>query len=621
MNTHFVAPRVYWQQPGETPLWQVVLAATVTMLVPLLLYLPTLRYGFIYDDVLLVAHNESIRSLAASLGYFQQDFDAYTRGWEGTQSNYYRPLVFVFMATLWPWTGDDPARWHAVVLLLNALVSGLAFAILRTHGLSLRRALFGTLLFSLHPLHVHSVAWITGLHDVLAAVFTLLGYLCLARWLALNEAPQTRAPYPALAGFALAFIAGLLVKESTAALAVLALLLAAWSAYLRPDLRVRASLMAGTATVVVAAYLVLRWNVLGALATPFPSAPAWPEALASVAPLCWAYVFAWIWPVDLSLFSPFRPLASLDGVAWLISWAAALVIVGLAIVLVRRQRFWLFPLLLAACLIAPYLNLRALNPEWALMHRYLYLPSLGLAWMVALLPIPTSARGATTVLATSLLVLLGVGSAHDMRAYRNEQAFWDKAVEKDPGSSAAWTEQGRLLLERGDPTAANNALQRAVSIDPSSLLPRLRLGNLQFSRRDFRAAAATYQEIIARSPDYPPAWRNLPSALLAAGNRDAALSAGREALERFPQDPDVLSDVGTVRKLAGDLAGALSAFTELAKLKPNNATICLRLASLQAEAGRVAEARQSLAKLQGLTRDASVLAAAAQLSAQLPPQP
>ncbi|MBL8677500.1 MAG: hypothetical protein JNJ47_08845, partial [Alphaproteobacteria bacterium] len=42
---------------------RVWLVTWLCFLVPLLLYLPTLSYGFVYDDLPLVARNEAIRSL------------------------------------------------------------------------------------------------------------------------------------------------------------------------------------------------------------------------------------------------------------------------------------------------------------------------------------------------------------------------------------------------------------------------------------------------------------------------------------------------------------------------------------------------------------------------------
>ena len=607
------------QRPGSNEMARrrMLLATCLCFLVPLLLYLPTLRYGFVYDDLPLVVRNEAIRSLSAALGYFQHDFDAYTRGWEGVQSNYYRPVTFLVMALVQPWAGDDPARWHAIVIVLNAAIGALAFHVLRAHRLSLTRSIFAALLFSLHPLHVHSAAWVTGLHDVLAGVFVLAGYWALVRWLDTDGPTDTPPPTRfAPVVFAICLILGLLSKESSLALAMLAVLLAAMSAWQRPRLHRRAAAVAAVTVAISAAYLVLRAEILGGFTRPFPTAPDWPQALASIAPLCWAYLKAWVIPIDLSLFSSFRPVAQGSG-SLLLAWSGAALMAGAALVLGWRRRAWAYPLLFGACLLAPYLNLRVLNPEWALMHRYFYLPGLALAWMIALLPVPSRLLRPAQAIGAAMLILLAIGSLHDMRAYRDESAFWAKAVEKDPTSSAAWTEQGRLLLERGDVMSARDALQRALQINPDYLLPWLRLGNLAFSQREYGVAAQHYRAATVRGPDYPPAWRNLPTALMAAGQRDAALAAADEAMRRFPADGEILAAVGTVRKLGGDLPGALQAFRVLVRVRPGDAVAWLRLASLQAEAGAIDEARQSLSQVAGLTRDPAVLGAAEQLGRSL----
>lgn len=598
------------------------LALLIVVIVSLALYLPTLGYGFIYDDIPLLTQNPAIRSFELALGYFSRDFDAYTRGLEGVQSNYYRPLVFLFMAAFWPWAGDDPARWHALVVVLNALVGGLGFAILRSHGLSPARALFGALLFSLHPLHVHSAAWITGLHDVLAAILVMLGYLGLIRWLGLNaDAPRDRARGAWLVLYLLAFAAALLAKESSIGLGVLALGLAACCAVTDATSRRRSLALAGATLLLVFAYLALRWRILGTLAAPFPSAPAWPLAGAGIAPLFWAYVGAWLWPLDLSLFSSFRPATSIASGAVLLGWAGAAA-VGVALLWrIRLDRRYLFPTLWFFAFLAPHLNLRVLNPEWALMHRYLYLASLGLAWGVAMLPLTRLDARIRVALAVLVLTLLGAGSLHDMRAYSSESAFWDRAVRKDPASSAAWTEQGRLRLAEGDTAAALVALKRAIELDPLSLLPRLRLGNLQFARGEHAAAATTYRAILSQRPEYTPAWRNLPTATLAAGDARGALEAARQARARLAGDAPALAQLGVVFRLAGDSRAALETFGEVVRIRPDDADSWLKLATLQAESGATEDARASVSQVRRHARQPSLRAAADRLEASLPDRP
>ncbi|HLG78626.1 MAG TPA: glycosyltransferase family 39 protein, partial [Ktedonobacteraceae bacterium] len=43
-------------------------------------------------------------------------------------------------------------------------------------------ALVSTLIFALHPIHIESVAWISGVTDPLLALFTLLCLLCFIRF-------------------------------------------------------------------------------------------------------------------------------------------------------------------------------------------------------------------------------------------------------------------------------------------------------------------------------------------------------------------------------------------------------------------------------------------------------
>ena len=55
---------------------------------PALLYLPTLRYGFVFDDVPLLARNAALDDLSRIASFFTRDIDAVWRGADSPQSSY-----------------------------------------------------------------------------------------------------------------------------------------------------------------------------------------------------------------------------------------------------------------------------------------------------------------------------------------------------------------------------------------------------------------------------------------------------------------------------------------------------------------------------------------------------
>jgi hypothetical protein len=72
--------------------------------------------------------------------------------------------------------GLEPAGFHAVSVLLHALVAVLAGLLARRAGAGAAAAALAASLFAVHPVVVEPVAWVVGQKDLLAAGL-LLGAL------------------------------------------------------------------------------------------------------------------------------------------------------------------------------------------------------------------------------------------------------------------------------------------------------------------------------------------------------------------------------------------------------------------------------------------------------------
>jgi tetratricopeptide (TPR) repeat protein len=569
-------------------------------LLPLLVYLPTLGYGFVFDDQPLIVNNPALQPPVRPASYFTRDIDALRLDTDGASSNYYRPLLMVVLRAAKAACGDDPRAWHLAVAVLHALGGLLAMAFLAASGLPRGPALLASLAFSTHPVHVDSAAWVSGIQDVWLGICGLGAALA---WIGCRRGPASLR----LSLLALAYAAALLSKEAAVGL----LLFAAGDAYrarreAEPYAR-RAASALGVVAATTAAYLIVRVLVLGALARPLPSSPPLPAALASVPHVVLTYLRMALAPFDLALLSPVRPVASWPGAAAAVA-ALVLVLAGAAW-LARRRPVAMLPLVWFAAWLAPSLSLWTLNREWLVMDRYLYLSVLALPWLAAVL-LPGLPRVA--ILATLTAAYVGV-SLVQMRAFRDEGTFWARMVEADPGSSTAHAEQGRLLLEAGRRAEARAALERASALSPENLLPALRLAGLEMAEGKATAAAEGYRRLTQRSPGYAPAWRNLPVALHHAGRAEEALAAAREAVERFPRDVEARVTLATLLRGAGRREEALAA---LAPVR-GDARAALRTALVLAELGRRAEAREAVRGARPLSAERGYQAQLDALEAQL----
>ena len=94
-----------------------------------------------------------------------------------TRSNYWRPMFVLWLMVNYRFFGLIPAGWHVAAILLHGLVIVLSAETLRRLGV--RPAVSAATLwtFAAHPVHVESVAWISGAPDLLVSAFLLGSYV------------------------------------------------------------------------------------------------------------------------------------------------------------------------------------------------------------------------------------------------------------------------------------------------------------------------------------------------------------------------------------------------------------------------------------------------------------
>lgn len=177
------------------------------MLLGIVVYLPTLRGEFVWDDTIFVG-----RWVGSTDTLWEILFPA--PGVIGTRY-YYRPITQGFATLLWALFGEKPPYWHAAIILIHVVTIGLVHSLLREWWLAADRdgtranrewaAIIGAGFFAVWPANAESIAWISSRADTLLGPF-LLGALILH----LRARDRRRRP----AGAAFLFLCSLLVKET-----------------------------------------------------------------------------------------------------------------------------------------------------------------------------------------------------------------------------------------------------------------------------------------------------------------------------------------------------------------------------------------------------------------------
>ena len=173
-------------------------AALLVFLALIIVYLPAIKGGFIWDDNNHVTKPE-LRSLH---GLWRIWFEV------GATQQYYPLLHSAFWLEYRLWK-DNPVGYHVVNLLLHVSAATMLFVILRR--LKIAGAILAAAIFALHPVAVESVAWIAEQKNTLSMVFYLGALLMYLRF----DEKRRRQDYFLALGL---FVLALLSKTVTATL-------------------------------------------------------------------------------------------------------------------------------------------------------------------------------------------------------------------------------------------------------------------------------------------------------------------------------------------------------------------------------------------------------------------
>jgi tetratricopeptide (TPR) repeat protein len=535
-----------------------VLAAAA--LAPLVVYWPTTHYGFLLDDFVLYQKSASLSDLGSIPRGFVTDVGALRKGADTVISSYYRP-VFLALSTLYhEVAGGQPSAWHLAALALACLIGVLACGLFLRLGLPPAVALLAAVVFSLHPSHVSSIAWAAGIQELLAAAF-VLGALHALLWRQDGE----RDTLP-LALASSAFVLALLSKEVAIGLLPMTGIWALLARRADPRRSVRFARATAAFAVVTLLYLAARVAVLGGLAVPSESAPGLAASLPAVPVALVTYLRLLLWPVGFSILRPERPVFAPLAAPVLLSVAVLAALAALGAWTIRRRSPFALPLAWAVVWLLPVLNIWALEPQWMVTDRYLFLPALALPWSLALLRPRRLAIAALGILALVFAVLTARYSA----IFHDQRSFLAAMEREEPTSPLVFAEKGRLLAGDGDLPAARAALARAIALDPLAPGALLSLADLELQAGDLAAAELHYRRALVVRPYWSRSYKLLMVALARAGQRDKAFALSAEAARRWPEDFQVQLLRAAFLDAAGDRQPAAAAFAAAARIRPRD---------------------------------------------------
>jgi hypothetical protein len=547
--------------------WGIAVVLALTFAV----YVPTLRYQFVHDDRGQIVENPAVHTWHAVPTYFTAQVWAAVKPED--LGNYYRPLFLLWLRINDVVFGNHAWGWHLTTILAHVLTTLLVYLLAWRLGVGRDVALLAALIFGLHPAHIEAVAWISGVTE------PLLGILLIASFLAYVQSRGEGARVVKWKVISLALFALAMLEKETALILPGLLLVYEWVFGVEWGRRLEVR-------------RILSWcrEALGRIWPYFflivLYVPARIYALKGfnhvVTPLSTAQlVFTWpaligfwirhlIWPAGLSTFYNF-PAVLQPTVRNFVVPAIFVVLMGLALfACIRKSRPAAFFTVWLVLPLIPLLNIRVFIANDFAHDRYLYLPSVGLAVLVAMLlknvctgpprwlGIPASFLGAGLCLA----VVMSYGTITESSYFQDNLTFYSYNLMMAPNNPDAESNYATVLAEDGRYGPALEKFLDVVGHYPNYWTPTYNLGLTYYKTGNMPEAEKYFLEAIRINPNKPDEFFYLGMARFKSGRAAEAIAPVRQAIAIRPTGFVYHLALGMMLKTQGDLPGALKEFKE-----------------------------------------------------------
>ena len=517
-----------------------------------LLYLPSVRNGFVYDDEVLIVKESRPDSVEAFTSIFaQRHFPTVP---------YYRPVSRLTFRLQHALHGKQAAPFHVFNAVLAGLTAMAAWSLLRRPAFRIapRPAWLASLLILVHPVASSCVYPACSGRETLLPAFLML--LAMDAWLRAGWRPRSAA--------VLLWTVALFAKEQAIVLPGMFLLADALNLREEPRTGRLARLAPAYVAMgaVVVCYAVIRHAIFGGS-----------EWVVNVFARPWEPLLSYLYAFQ-TMFLPFVPLVYEPPAA---VWAAArwrpalalLLAAALGVVLWRRRRalgrgawFWLAWFVVIQLPTANLLEQEALFDE-----RYVMLAGLALpAWVASLLsvqPMTPGLRRAALSTAWALIAVFAAITLGRSAAFKDDLAFSCAWARHNPSAAIAWNNIGAHWVNHDRDDLAEPALARARELRPDLVLAHFNTGLLRFKQGRMSESIEAYRQALLLDPDHPLEY-NLALALQKSGDADGAAACYRTAIRKSPDNPDAYYNLGLMLAQSGEPAEGVQLFKEASRLRP-----------------------------------------------------
>ncbi|MGB1317850.1 MAG: hypothetical protein ACPG5W_06575, partial [Flavobacteriales bacterium] len=434
----------------SNPIVSVVFITLVTCLV----LFPTLTNGWLgWDDKINILDNQLVKSLS----------------WERIKlifqtpeiNGCYMPLPILSWAVNYHFGGFNSFGFHLINLMLHLSVTCLVFLFIQKLTNKTTIAILTALLFGIHPLHVETVAWITGRRDLLYSTFFLGSLLT---WLYYIRSKQNRIALYVL--MLLLFTLSLLSKGVAVVLPLFLLLTDYYNG--RTDYQkmiVEKIPLFGLS--LAFGIMSIHGQLQTAALNTVSEVPIYLSVFTSAYSLT-LYLVQSVFPFQVGGFHPYPP--NTGSLPWYML-LSILTPISLFILLLflRKNKAVIYGIAIALVGFLPVIQLLPVG-DGLVADRYTYIPYLGLfflySWLMvnAFDRVKTNATYRNLLATTCLLYLgwLGYSANAATHIWESPETLWSNVIKQHPHNEKGYINRGRFRIENGHLNLAKADFDKAL---------------------------------------------------------------------------------------------------------------------------------------------------------------
>jgi tetratricopeptide (TPR) repeat protein len=561
-----------------SPQRQILIVYVVLVIVTLAVFWQVKQFNFInYDDGVYVTHNSHIQSGITLDGIRWAFSTRYVSLWN--------PLVWLSLMFDYQLHGLNAGGYHLTNLILHVMSVLLLFWLFNRMTGAIWKSAFVAAIFALHPLHVESVAWIAERKDVLSAFFWMLT-LCL--YVYYTEKPVIRRYLLVL----LCFTCALMSKPMVITLPIVMILLDYWPldrlqsdkkklsetkiAGIIPLWQLKEKIPFFILSAVMVIITLYNPNTHDMSDTRDLQHYSLISRLANAPVAFVTYLEKTFWPHNMAVFYPFSDQIPL----WQVLGASLLILViSVAVIIMMKRLPYLFTgWMWYAITIAPVIGIIqiSITAPYAMADRYHYLPSIGLAVMMAW-GIPALIKSEAIrkkLLFPAGIFFLGIISFiswNQCGYWKNSATLFYHALQVTKDNALAHHSFGLSLFKKGKIEEAIDHFNEAIRLKPDYAGAYYNRGIAYGKLGQHQRAIEGYTEAILLKPDDADAYNNRGNAYAELGQNQRAIEDYTEAIRLKPDDADAYNNRGNAYAELGQHQPAIEDYTEAIRLKPDDA--------------------------------------------------